>query len=151
MHDEVKCKGDVLVEFLNESNEVVERQVLQNKVVASGRAFIAQLLDAHQFASEANRPADMNAIAMGSSITATEDADTTLRAETARVTISSRIRNGAQVAFVAEFPTGLGTGMVGEFGIFNAPGVMLARVTASALQEKKTTTSIRITWYISLV
>lgn len=148
MHDEVKCSGDVLVEFLNDADEVIEHYALKNKVVASGRAFLAQLLSTDQDAQF--RPADMRYMAMGSSTVASEDTHTALLAETARVQIEQRPQNGVQVTFVTTFAAGLGTGNVGEFGIFNSAGVMLARVYSSTAQPKASNTSIRVTWAITL-
>lgn len=153
IRDEVQYSGQVLVETINEAGEVIHTQRLKNKVVASGRVFLAQLLDAYHETAAHLRPMDMRWMALGSRNSDTTDDMTALGTEIRRVAIDARTRSGATVTFVAIFGTGWG-GQMAELGIFNSPtsgaGTMLARVIANPAQMKDITATVRVTWTIYL-
>lgn len=153
VNDEVRCSGQVLVEIINEAGEITAREELTNKVVASGRAYLATLLDSFYLMDQSKRVYDMRWMAMGTSAVPTVDGNIGLYTETARVQLE-RLRQAGQVLFLATFPPGSGTGAIGELGIFNSDeknkGVMLARVCANQVQNKGAGDTLRVTWTISL-
>lgn len=154
MSGEVKLNGQVLVECINEAGEVFDVRHIANKVVASGRAYLAYFLDLY---APLPRPAPITHMALGLNAGATQDYDTQLHDESMRKPFYSVVRNGTQITFVGQFNPGEGPGYFGEFGLFNAggrgEGTMLARVASpnGLTIDKKATTTIRVTWTISLV
>lgn len=153
--DEVRCTGQVLVEFINEAGEVVSSQRLENKVVRTGREHLVQLMNMIPGINSADYPVppDMRYIAVGSSNAATTDDMVGLVTEFKRVSVRDRIRNGNSITYVAVFDNSF-SGLLAELGIFNSAesksGTMLARVVANSPQTKATSSTVQITWTISL-
>lgn len=93
----------------------------------------------------------MTHMAIGTGATAEAATDTTLEAEVARVSLTTKSRANNVVTYVADFPAGTGTGAVTEAAILNAGsnGDMLNRITFP-VKNKGATDSLQITQTLTL-
>lgn len=139
--DDVHSHGAVTAEFL-EGGATVKRLELENTVVTGGLNRIAAAANNEGVYAVA-------AMAIGNNGTAPAVANTSLYAETGRVSLESApSRSGASTTYIATFPSNTATGTVAELGLFDAGGTMLARVAFPA-QTKESYASIRVTWVIT--
>lgn len=132
-------KGKLTIEM---NGEVVAE--IDNLVVTAGKVFVAS-----RMASAA--AAVVGWMAIGTTNTAADVADTTLAAEAARVAITSGNASTNTVVYTATFPAGTGTGAIVEAGLFNAvvSGTMLARTVFSVI-NKGASDSMTITWTVTV-
>jgi hypothetical protein len=90
---------------------------------------------------------------VGTGTTAAAVGDTTLQTAVAssRVTLTSATVTTNNVAYVATFPAGTGTGALTEAGIFNASssGTMLCRTVFSVI-NKGAADTLGITWTVTV-
>lgn len=144
--DQVKVTGEVRIEFIRDGI-VVAKQVFENMVVTSGLEYIADRMK-----PSPSMPI-MSHMAMGTSNNPPMKTNLALYNEIAgaRVALSSAPYQAAnQTVYEATFQNGVGTGVVGELGIFNSAssGTMKCRV-AFALQNKEAFTSFRVQWLVA--
>jgi hypothetical protein len=90
-------------------------------------------------------------MAVGSGTTAAAVGDTTLGTELGRVSLTSTTVTTNNVAYVATFPAGTGTGAVTEAGLFNASssGTLLCRTVFSVI-NKGAADTLGITWTVTV-
>lgn len=139
LNDGLKLKGHVSIKV---NGEVV--QEIPNLVVTTGKNYVASRI------KDATATA-MSHMAIGTSSTTPAAANTTLGAEAGRVTLTSTTVTNNQIAYVATFGAGTGTGAIVEAGLFNASsgGTLLCRTTFSTV-NKGASDSMTITWTVTV-
>ena len=144
LHDTIKMTGDLKIVLTDESGQIKHEQEIKNLVVTAGKNFIASRM------KDTTKGA-MSHMAIGSGTTAANVADTTLGTELGRVSLTSTTVTTNNVAYVATFPAGTGTGAVTEAGLFNdgSAGVMLCRTVFSVI-NKGAADTLGITWTVTV-
>ena len=144
LHDTIKMTGDLKIVLTDESGQIKHEQEIKNLVVTAGKNFIASRM------KDTTKGA-MSHMAIGSGTTAANVADTTLGTELGRVSLTLTTVTTNNVAYVATFPAGTGTGAVTEAGLFNdgSAGDMLCR-TVFAVINKGAADTLGITWTVTV-
>lgn len=128
--------------------ELVEKRIIPNLVVTSGREYIVGRMN------DAAIPDEMSHMAVGSGATAPALGQTTLVTELDRIALTTAggTVSGTTVTYEATFGPGEGTGAITEFGIFNdaSAGTMLCR-TVDAVINKGANDTLAIDWEVSIV
>ena len=137
--DKFKLKGKLSIAL----NGEVVREV-DNLVVTSGKNYVASRM------KDATATA-MSKMAIGSGSTAAAAGNTALGTELGRVSLTSTTVTNNEVAYVATFGAGTGTGAITEAGLFNANsgGTMLCRTVFSVV-NKGSADSMTITWTVTV-
>ena len=93
----------------------------------------------------------MSHMAIGTGSTAAAAGDSALGAEAGRVALTSTTVSSNEVAYVATFGAGTGTGAITEAGILNASssGTLLCRTVFSVV-NKGSADSMTITWTVTV-
>ena len=136
--------GDLKIVLTDENGQIKHEQEIKNLVVTTGKNFIAsRMKDTTEDA--------MSHMAIGSGTTAANVADTALETSLGRVSLTSTTVTNNNVAYVAVFPAGTGTGAVTEAGLFNASsgGDMLCRTVFSVI-NKGAADTLGITWTVTV-
>lgn len=144
LHDTIKMTGDLKIVLTDENGQIKHEQEIKNLVVTTGKNFIAsRMKDTTEDA--------MSHMAIGSGTTAANVADTALETSLGRVSLTSTTVTNNNVAYVAVFPAGTGTGAVTEAGLFNASsgGDMLCRTVFSVI-NKGAADTLGITWTVTV-
>lgn len=136
--------GDLKIVLTDENGQIKHEQEIKNLVVTTGKNFIASRM------KDATATA-MSHMAIGSGTTAAAAGDTTLGTELGRVSLTSTTVTTNNVAYVATFPAGTGTGAVTEAGLFNASssGTLLCRTVFSVI-NKGAADTLGITWTVTV-
>jgi hypothetical protein len=144
LQDSIKMTGDLKIVLTDENGQIKHEQEVKNLVVTVGKNFIASRM------KDATATA-MTHMAIGSGTTAAANGDTTLGTELGRVALTSTTVTTNNVAYVATFPAGTGTGAVTEAGLFNASsaGTMLCRTVFSVI-NKGAADTLGITWTVTV-
>jgi hypothetical protein len=144
MKDMIKVTGNLNVVLMDSKGIVKETRTIPNLVVTVGKNFIASRM------KDATATA-MSQMAVGTNNTSPVAGDTTLGTELARVVLTSTTVSTNNVAYVASYPAGTGTGALVEAGLFNAgtAGTMLARTTYAVI-NKGASDSLTITWTVTV-
>jgi hypothetical protein len=144
INEQLKLKGRVAMVLRDKDGNVKDEQEIRNLVVDSGLDFIASRM-------KDTTDAAMSHMAIGSGTTAAAAGDTTLGTELGRVALTSTTVTNNEVAYVATFAAGTGTGAVTEAGLFNASsaGDMLCRTVFSVV-NKSADDVLQITWTITV-
>lgn len=139
LRDDFKMKGHLAIAI---NGEVVCE--VPNLVVDTGKDYVASRM------KDATATA-MSHMAIGTSSTAAAAADTALGSEADRQALTSTTVTGNEVAYVATFGAGDGTGAITEAGIFNAAsaGTLLCRTVFSVV-NKGASDSMTITWTVTV-
>lgn len=139
INDNFKLKGKLSIAI---NDEVV--QEVDNLVVTDGKEFVASRM------KDATATA-MSHMAIGTGSTAAAAGDSALGTQAARVALTSTTVTNAEVAYVATFGAGTGTGAITEAGLFNAStgGTMLCRTVFSVV-NKGSSDSMTITWTVTV-
>jgi hypothetical protein len=137
--DDFKLKGKLSIAI---NDEVVKE--VDNLVVTDGKEFVASRM------KDATATA-MSHMAIGTGSTAAAAGDSALGSQSARVALTSTTVTNAEVAYVATFGAGTGTGAITEAGLFNASsgGTMLCRTVFSVV-NKGASDSMTITWTVTV-
>jgi hypothetical protein len=142
----VTAKGSLKLELKNAEGIAIHTQEVDNLVVNTGLAFIAQRL--------AGTPTAMSHMGVGMGGTAAAATQTDLILTPVRVALTSSTNVTTTVTndsmqYVATFPAGTATGALVEAGIFNAAsaGTMLCRTVFAAI-NKAALDSLTITWTV---
>jgi hypothetical protein len=144
LHDTIKMTGDLKIVLTDENGQIKHEQEIKNLVVTTGKNFIAsRMKDTTDDA--------MSHMAIGSGTTAANVADTALESSLGRVSLTSTTVTNNNVAYVATFPAGTGTGAVTEAGLFNdgSAGDMLCRTVFSVI-NKGAADTLGITWTVTV-
>lgn len=146
--EKIKAIGVVSFELFDE-NGALKESGSNNLVVDSGLAYIMSRV-------KDDTANVMSHLAVGTSSTATADAQTTLISEIARISLTSTTIvttnvTGDSVQYVATFTPGVATGALTEAGLFNAgaSGTMLAR-TVFPVINKGDLDTLTITWKVTI-
>ncbi len=144
LQDSIKMTGDLKIVLTDENGQIKHEQEVKNLVVTVGKNFIASRM------KDATATA-MTHMAIGSGTTAAAAGDTTLGTELGRVALTSTTVTTNNVAYVATFPAGTGTGAVTEAGLFNASssGTLLCRTVFSVI-NKGAADTLGITWTVTV-
>ncbi len=139
LNDGLKLKGHVSIKV---NGEVV--QEIPNLVVTAGKNYVASRI------KDATATA-MSHMAIGTSSTAAAVGNTALGTEAGRVSLTSTTVTDNEIAYVATFGAGTGTGAIVEAGLFNASsgGTMLCRTVFSVV-NKGASDSMTITWTVTV-
>jgi hypothetical protein len=139
LNDGLKLKGHVSIKV---NGEVV--QEIPNLVVTAGKNYVASRI------KDATATA-MSHMAIGTSSTAAAVGNTALGTEAGRVSLTSTTVTNNEIAYVASFGAGTGTGAIVEAGLFNASsgGTMLCRTVFSVV-NKGASDSMTITWTVTV-
>ena len=145
-NDAIKMTGNLKLVLTDEHGNVKQEEEVKNLVVTVGKGFIASRM------KDATATA-MTHMEVGTGTTAAAVGDTTLQTAVAssRVTLTSTTVTTNNVAYVATFPAGTGTGALTEAGIFNASssGTMLCRTVFSVI-NKGAADTLGITWTVTV-
>ena len=144
LYDTIKMTGDLKIVLTDENGQIKHEQEIKNLVVTTGKNFIASRM------KDATATA-MTHMAIGSGTTAANVADTTLGTELGRVALTSTTVTTNNVAYVATFPAGTGTGAITEAGILNdaSVGTLLCRTVFSVI-NKGAADTLGITWTVTV-
>ena len=141
--DTIKVTGELKITVTKPDGKVHET-VVPNLVVTTGKNFIASRM------KDATATA-MTHMAIGTGSTAAAAGNTTLGNEAGRVALTSTTVSANNVAYVATFPAGTGTGAITEAGLFNASssGTLLCRTVFSVI-NKAAADTLGITWTVTV-
>ncbi len=144
--EQLKATGKVRIVQTNAQGEVVKEFQVPNLVVTTGKNYIAS-----KIVATTNSPASMTHMAIGTGTGTPGASDTTLGAETGRVSLSASTVSTNTITYTATFPAGTGTGAITEAGILNASssGTMLCRTTFPVV-NKAAGDTIAVTWVVTV-
>ena len=144
LNDYIKLVGQLKLTLTRPSGHVKHEIIVPNLVVTTGKNFIASRI------KDASATA-MTHMAIGTGSTAAAVGNTALGSEAGRVALASTTVSTNNVAYVATFPAGTGTGAITEAGLFNASssGTMLCR-TVFQVVNKGASDSMTITWTVTV-
>lgn len=151
--DVIRLRGCYEVVLRNaETGEIVERRVVENTVVTSGRSYVLSRIQ-----SSTPQTDLIGAIGVGTSTTAPTTGDTLLNSESTRIAIASfatagLTNNPPSWQAQCTFATNQGNTTLGEAGIFNSTNAnvqtMLSHVTFATI-NKTTSNTLAISYTIS--
>jgi len=148
-NDAIKMTGNLKLVLTDENGNIKQEEEVKNLVVTVGKNFIASSMAK----TTTNSPAAMTHMEVGTGTTAAAVGDTALQTAVAssRVTLTSTTVTTNNVAYVASFPAGTGTGALTEAGIFNASssGTLLCRTVFSVI-NKGAADTLGITWTVTV-
>jgi hypothetical protein len=144
LQDSIKVTGNLKVVLTGPDGKIKDEQEFKNLVVTTGKNFIASRM-------KDTTDTAMSHMAIGSGTTAADVGDTALETELGRVSLTSTTVTNNNVAYVATFPAGTGTGAVTEAGILNAGsgGTLLCRTVFSVI-NKGAADTLGITWTVTV-
>ena len=142
--DSIKVTGELKLTLTRPDGNVKHEVIIPNLVVTTGKSYIASRM------KDASATA-MSHMAVGTGNTAAAAGNTALGSEAGRVALTSTTVTNNDVAYVATFPAGTGTGALTEAGIFNASssGTLLCRTVFSVI-NKASADTLGITWTVSV-
>ncbi len=140
--DPIQAVGHLSITLFGPDGAVKERREIDNLVVTTGRAWLAQ-----RMTSAATL---MSHMGVGTGATAPALGDTALQVQLVRVALTSQSTASNVATFEADFAPGVGTGAITEAGIFNAAsaGTMLNRATFAEM-NKGAGDAIKILWTVT--
>ena len=144
INDSIKVTGELKLTLTRPDGNVKHEVIIPNLVVTTGKSYIvSRMKDASATA--------MSHMAIGTGSTAAAAGNTALGSEAGRVALTSTTVTNNDVAYVATFPAGTGTGALTEAGIFNASssGTLLCRTVFSVI-NKASADTLGITWTVSV-
>ncbi len=152
VNEDVKAKGSLTLELRGPHGELKQRESVQNLIVNTGKAFMAQSL-----IKTTNSPVAMTHMGIGTGVTAAAAADAGLQSEigsrqtVTATNVTTNVTNDT-AQYVATFAAGNGTGAVTEAGVFNAAssGTMLCR-TVFAVINKGVNDTLTVTWKVTIL
>tara|TARA_A100001391_G_C4954214_1_gene248067 strand:- start:188 stop:628 length:441 start_codon:yes stop_codon:yes gene_type:complete len=144
INDSIKVTGELKLTLTRPDGNVKHEVIIPNLVVTTGKSYIASRM------KDASATA-MSHMAIGTGNTAAAAGNTALGSEAGRVALTSTTVTNNDVAYVATFPAGTGTGALTEAGIFNASssGTLLCRTVFSVI-NKASADTLGITWTVSV-
>ena len=144
LNDYIKLVGQLKLTLTRPSGHVKHEIIVPNLVVTTGKNFIASRI------KDASATA-MTHMAIGTGSTAAAVGNTALGSEAGRVALASTTVSTNNVAYVATFPAGTGTGAITEAGLLNASssGTLLCRTVFSVI-NKASSDILGITWTVTV-
>lgn len=144
INDSIKVTGELKLTLTRPDGHVKHEVIIPNLVVTTGKNYIASRM------KDASATA-MTHMAIGTGSTAAAAGNTALGSEAGRVALTSTTVSTNNVAYVATFPAGTGTGAITEAGILNASsgGTLLCRTVFSVI-NKASADTLGITWTVTV-
>ena len=144
INDSIKVTGELKLTLTRPDGHVKHEVIIPNLVVTTGKNYIASRI------KDASATA-MTHMAIGTGSTAAAAGDTALGSEAGRVALTSTTVSTNNIAYVATFPAGTGTGAITEAGILNASssGTLLCRTVFSVI-NKAAADTLGITWTVTV-
>ena len=144
INDSIKVTGELKLTLTRPDGHVKHEVIIPNLVVTTGKNYIASRM------KDASATA-MTHMAIGTGSTAAAAGNTALGSEAGRVALTSTTVSTNNVAYVATFPAGTGTGAITEAGILNASsgGTLLCRTVFSVI-NKAAADTLGITWTVTV-
>ena len=144
LNDSIKLTGELKLTLTRPDGHVKHEVIVPNLVVTTGKNFIASRMN------DASATA-MSHMAIGTGSTAAAAGNTALGSEAGRVALTSTTVSNSDVAYVATFPAGTGTGAITEAGILNASsgGTLLCRTVFNVI-NKAAADTLGITWTVTV-
>ena len=144
INDSIKVTGELKLTLTRPDGHVKHEVIIPNLVVTTGKNYIASRM------KDASATA-MSHMAIGTGSTSAAAGDTALGSEAGRVALTSTTVSTNNVAYVATFPAGTGTGAITEAGILNASssGTLLCRTVFSVI-NKAAADTLGITWTVTV-
>ena len=144
INDSIKVTGELKLTLTRPDGHVKHEVIIPNLVVTTGKNYIASRM------KDASATA-MSHMAIGTGSTAAAAGNTALGSEAGRVALTSTTVSTSNVAYVATFPAGTGTGAITEAGILNASssGTLLCRTVFNVI-NKAAADTLGITWTVTV-
>jgi len=144
INDSIEVTGELKLTLTRPDGHVKHEVIIPNLVVTAGKNYIASRM------KDASATA-MTHMAIGTGSTAAAAGNTALGSEAGRVALTSTTVSTNNVAYVATFPAGTGTGAITEAGILNASssGTLLCRTVFSVI-NKASADTLGITWTVTV-
>lgn len=144
INDSIEVTGELKLTLTRPDGHVKHEVIIPNLVVTTGKNYIASRM------KDASATA-MTHMSIGTGSTAAAAGNTTLGSEAGRVALTSTTVSTNNVAYVATFPAGTGTGAITEAGILNASsgGTLLCRTVFSVI-NKGAADTLGITWTVTV-
>tara|TARA_X000000950_G_scaffold249791_1_gene309946 strand:+ start:80 stop:520 length:441 start_codon:yes stop_codon:yes gene_type:complete len=144
INDSIKVTGELKLTLTRPDGHVKHEVIIPNLVVTTGKNYIASRM------KDASATA-MTHMAIGTGSTAAAAGNTALGSEAGRVALTSTTVSTNNVAYVATFAAGTGTGAITEAGILNASsgGTLLCRTVFSVI-NKASADTLGITWTVTV-
>ena len=144
INDSIEVTGELKLTLTRPDGHVKHEVIIPNLVVTAGKNYIASRM------KDASATA-MTHMAIGTGSTAAAAGNTALGSEAGRVALTSTTVSTNNVAYVATFPAGTGTGAITEAGILNASssGTLLCRTVFSVI-NKGSADTLGITWTVTV-
>jgi len=144
INDSIEVTGELKLTLTRPDGHVKHEVIIPNLVVTTGKNYIASRM------KDASATA-MTHMSIGTGSTAAAAGNTTLGSEAGRVALTSTTVSTNNVAYVATFPAGTGTGAITEAGILNASsgGTLLCRTVFSVI-NKAAADTLGITWTVTV-
>jgi hypothetical protein len=144
--EQLKATGKVRIVQTNASGETIKEFEVPNLVVTTGKNYIAS-----KIVATTNSPVSMTHMAIGTGTGTPGASDTTLGAETGRVSLAGSVVSTNTITYTATFPAGTGTGAITEAAVLNASssGTMLCRTTFPVV-NKAAGDTIAVTWVVTV-
>ena len=144
INDSIEVTGELKLTLTRPDGHVKHEVIIPNLVVTAGKNYIASRM------KDASATA-MTHMAIGTGSTAAAAGNTALGSEAGRVALTSTTVSTNNVAYVATFPAGTGTGAITEAEILNASssGTLLCRTVFSVI-NKASADTLGITWTVTV-
>jgi len=144
INDLIKVRGELKLTLSSPQGNVKQEIIVPNLVVTTGKNLIASRL-------KDTTDAAMTHMAIGTGSTAAAAGNTALGSEAGRVALTSTTVTNNNVAYVASFGAGTGTGAITEAGLLNASssGTLLCRTVFSVI-NKGANDTLGITWTVTI-
>ena len=144
INDSIKVTGELKLTLTRPDGHVKHEVIIPNLVVTTGKNYIASRM------KDASATA-MSHMAIGTGSTAPPAGNTALGSEAGRVALTATTVSNSDVAYVATFPAGTGTGAITEAGILNASsgGTLLCRTVFNVI-NKAAADTLGITWTVTV-
>jgi len=144
INDSIEVTGELKLTLTRPDGHVKHEVIIPNLVVTTGKNYIASRI------KDASATA-MTHMSIGTGSTAAAASDTALGSEAGRVALTSTTVSTNNIAYVATFAAGTGTGAITEAGILNASsgGTLLCRTVFSVI-NKGSADTLGITWTVTV-
>jgi hypothetical protein len=144
LNDTFTPTGELEIVLRDSHGNIKETIKAKNLVVSAGKTYLAS----RAVGTSSNI---MSHMAIGTSTSTPQAADTSLGTEAGRVTLASSSNSSNAITYTATFPAGTGTGAITEAAVLNASssGTMLCRTTFPVV-NKAAGDSIAVTWVVTI-
>jgi hypothetical protein len=144
LHDTFTPTGELEIVLRDSQGNIKETIKAKNLVVSAGKTYLASR-------AVGTSSTIMSHMAIGTSTSTPQAADTSLGTEAGRVTLASSSNSSNAITYTATFPAGTGTGAITEAAVLNAAsaGTMLCRTTFPVV-NKAAGDSIAVTWVVTI-